>query len=207
MSGVKHRINDEMNNTINSISTDIVSLFSGNPSALILANIFLATSRSVIDSLLSWVKSFYLELQAGDQSCIQDAWLLVCSCGQCYFKELGKVRAPAQTASNQKEDFDKDESYLQAMAQAHRVSAEFIQHRWREHPSIAGVINYHLFQFMVPILAHKKLQDEMVALKKIMVATQSEVSKISSRISRLDKSLDNLWLSFLLLVYCQVCLI
>ena len=87
------------------------------------------------------------------------------------------------------------------------MSAEFIQHRWREHPSIAGVINYHLFQFMVPILAHKKLQDEMVALKKIMVATQSEVSKISSRISRLDKSLDNLWLSFLLLVYCQVCLI
>ena len=112
MSGVKHRINDEMNNTINSISTDIVSLFSGNPSALILANIFLATSCSVIDSLLSWVKHFYLKLQAGDQSCIQDTWMLVCSCVQCYFKELGKVRAPAQTVSNQKEDFDKDESYL-----------------------------------------------------------------------------------------------
>ena len=55
-SGVKHRINDEMNNTINSISTDIVSLFSVNPSTLMLANTFLVTSRSIIDSLLSWME-------------------------------------------------------------------------------------------------------------------------------------------------------
>ena len=75
-------------------------------------------------------------------------------------------------------------SYLWAMAQAHRVPAEFIQHQWREYPSITGVINYHLFRFMVPLSAHKKLQDEMVALKKIVAATQSEVSKISSKMNK-----------------------
>ena len=61
-----------------------------------LTNTFLVTSRSVIESLLSWIEYFYLELQAGGRSWPQDEWLLVCIYVRYYFKELKKVRVPAQ---------------------------------------------------------------------------------------------------------------
>ena len=57
-------------------------------------------------------------------------------------------------------------SYIWAMAQSYRISSEFMSHRWREHPVVTGVINYHLFCFMVPLTLHNKLKAEIVSLGK-----------------------------------------
>ena len=47
-----------MLNTIASLTSDISSRLSGNPVALMLANKFLVTSCSIIDSLLTRIESF-----------------------------------------------------------------------------------------------------------------------------------------------------
>ena len=65
-----------------------------------LTNTLLVITRSTFDSLLTWMESFYQELQLGGQPTSKDTWLLVCSCVKCYFKELCKVRAPELTTSN-----------------------------------------------------------------------------------------------------------
>ena len=137
-SGVKQRINDEMINVTATITSDISSRLAGLPISLMLANTFLVNARSTVDSLLTWMESFYQELQQGGQSTSKNAWLLVCSCVRCYFKELRKVRAPAQTASNMSSPINIAGAYLWSLAQSQRVSADFVAHSWREHPSIHG---------------------------------------------------------------------
>ena len=77
-----------------SINSDISLRLADLPVALMLANTFLINAKSSIESLLTWMDSFYHELQAGDSSS-KATWLLVCSCVCCYFKELRKVKEPA----------------------------------------------------------------------------------------------------------------
>ena len=185
-SGIKQIILDEMDNIFDSISGDITSCLSSSSVALMLANTLLVQSKAIVDSLLTWIESFYQELQAGAQSSPKDAWLLVCSCVRYYFKALRKVRAPAQAASNMSSQSDRAGAYLWAIAQSHRVSRVFVAHRWREHPAVSGVINYHLFRFMVPLNSHNKLRVEFEALKKLDKDRQAEISKLATRLKALE---------------------
>jgi len=47
---------------------------------------------------------------------------------------------------------------------------------------MVGVINYHLFRFMVPVAAHKQLNKEFDSLKKLDTKGQAELSTISTRV-------------------------
>ena len=169
-----------MDNVVDSITSDVSACLHSSPVALMLANTLLVQSKSIVDSLFTWIESFYQELK------MKDAWLLVCSCVRAYFKALRKVRAPAQAASNMSSKMDRAGAYLWAIAQSHRVSRVFVLHRWREHPAVAGVINFHLFRFMVPLAAHKQLQQELESLKKLDKERQAEISKISTRLKHLE---------------------
>ena len=62
----------------------------------------------------------------------------------------------------------------------------FVLHRWREYPTVAGVINFHLFRFMVPLAAHKQLQQELDSVKRLDKERQAEISKISTRLKQLE---------------------
>lgn len=61
---------------------------------------------------------------------------------------------------------DRTGSHLWAMSQSHRITQEFISHRWREYPSVAELIDYHLFRFTVPFSMFKKLNDEVIIIKR-----------------------------------------
>ena len=110
-SGIKHQITDNISHILSSINNDISSRLAGLPVALMLANTFLVNAKSSIESLLTWMDSFYHELQASDSSS-KDAWLLVCSCVRFYFKELRKVRTPAQAALNMASPVKRAVSYI-----------------------------------------------------------------------------------------------
>ena len=150
-----------------------------------LAQNFLLKSRVTIDSMITWMNNFFQELvSTGSPS--KDAWLLVCSCIRCFFKELRKVRAPAMKAANMLDPLDRAGAYLWAIAQAHRVADVFTKHQWREHPAISGAINYHLFRHSATSSQHKMLQDEVATLRKNLGKHKSEVSKLVSRVVRLE---------------------
>ena len=51
-----------------------------------------------------------------------------------------------------------------------------MSHRWREHPAAAGVTNYHIFRFMVPLTLHNKLKAEVLILQKDLKERQEELS-------------------------------
>ena len=77
---------------------------------------------------------------------------------------------------------------LWVLGQSRRVSAEFVAHRWQEHPAVAGVINYHLFRFMVPLSLHHKLKAEMDAMHKLLNERQIEHCRLLNRLKSLEDS-------------------
>ena len=185
-SGIKQTILHEIDNIFDSISSDITSCHSSFFVALMLANTLLVQSKAIIHSLLTWIESFYQKLQAGDQSSPKYTWLLVCSCVHYYTKALHKFRAPTQVASNMSSQFDRAGAYFWAISQSHRVPRVFVAHRWREHPAVSGVINYHLFRFVVPLNAHNRLKLEFEAMKKLDKDRQAEISKLVTRLKFLE---------------------
>ena len=110
--------------------------------------------------------------------------MLVCSCVRGFFQQLKKVRAPAAASSD--DAGIQAGSYLRAMAQSHHVCGEFMSAQWRSHSSIAGIINYHVFKFMVPLSAHTLLKEELVAVRKLDRERQTELSKLQSRLLKLE---------------------
>ena len=115
-----------------------------------LAQNFLLKSRSTVDSMLTCMDNFYQGL-ISTSSPSKDAWLLVCSCIRCFFKELRKVGAPAIKAANMADPLDRAGSYLLDMSQAHRVADEFTKHQRREHPVMSGQF---IIIFFVSLLPH-----------------------------------------------------
>ena len=79
-SGVKQRILNEMNNSSSSITSDISSCLVGRPVAILVTNTFLLNPKAAIESMLTWMESFFQELKAGGQSDASEAWFLVYSC-------------------------------------------------------------------------------------------------------------------------------
>ena len=55
--------------------------------------------------------------------------------------------------------------YLWAMTQTHWVSQDFMASQWRSHSSIAGIIDYHIFKFMVSLSVHSACKEELVVLR------------------------------------------
>ena len=91
------------------------------------------------------------------QSSPKEAWLLVYSCMRSYFKQLQKIRAPPITSSE--DSTAQAGAYIWAMSQTHRVSQEFMSCQWRSHSSIARIITYYVFKFMVPLSLHNMLKE------------------------------------------------
>ena len=78
------------------------------------------------------------------------------------------------TASNMSSPSDRADITLWVLAQSHRVSSEFVFLRRREHPAVDGVINYHLFRFMVPLSLHHKLKAHVENLQKMLNERQTD---------------------------------
>ena len=89
-----------MDNIFDSITSDVSVCLHASLVALMLANNLLVQSKYIIDSLLTWIESFYQELKMGSHLSPKDAWILVFSCVRAYFKALRKVRSLAQGAFN-----------------------------------------------------------------------------------------------------------
>ena len=53
---------------------------------------------------------------------------------------------------------------------------------------VAGVINYHLFRFMVPLSLHHKLKAEMDAMHKLLNERHIDHCKLLNRLKSLEDS-------------------
>ena len=71
-----------------SITSNVSTCFDASPIALMLTNTLLVQFKSIVDSLLTWIESFYQELKMVYHSSPKDTWLIFFSCIRTYFKAL-----------------------------------------------------------------------------------------------------------------------
>ena len=58
--------------------------------------------------------------------------------------------------------------------------------QWMSHSSIAGIINYHVFKFMVPLSTHSALKEDLVVLLNKDKKRHAEWSKLTTRLVKLE---------------------
>jgi hypothetical protein len=93
------------------------------------------------------------------------------------------VRAPAANASSDKDEASKCAKYLWAIVQAHDVMREFREARFKGHPAIAPVVNFHVFRSRVTKSAFEKLNTMVTALTQKM----SGLDSLQGRVAKLEK--------------------
>lgn len=98
-----------------------------------------------------------------------EAWELVSACVKKVFEELRWVRASAANATSEADSTSKCSTIMWALIQAHRVMKDFLDMRFRNHPSIAPVIILHVFKTKVTRVSYstklKRLEGRIAKLE------------------------------------------
>ena len=66
------------------------------------------------------------------------------------------------------------------------MSQEFMSYQWCLHSSIAGIINYHIFKFMVSLSSHTTLKNKLATVRKLEKDRQVELAKLVTRVLKLE---------------------
>jgi hypothetical protein len=183
---VKH-IRDGVNDVELSIRSTIETVCSNSPPARSLALDMLTASKLFIENLSTWMTSFYLELLKTSHVPSDEAWHLVAACVHQFFVVIREYRAPASKANTITDASLKTSTYLWALIQVHRTMKEIRDAQFRGHPSVAPIINLHVFKTRVTATAFAKVGDSIKALTKQVGDQQKFLDKLHDRISKLEK--------------------
>ncbi len=158
-SGVKAFIANGMEDLKLQLYQDIFSIFSSDQfhDARMLAHDMHSKSQIFVAEMSNWMDVFYQELLSTSEATEDEAWDLVSACIKKVFEELRRVRAGAANATTEALASSKCATILWALIQSHRVMKDFLDSRFRNHPSIAPVIVLHVFKTRVTRVAHANL--------------------------------------------------
>ena len=140
------------------------------PEASKLASEMHTASHYFVCQLCTFITDFVQEMSSTAESPIEEAWELVSSCVRKIFDELRRVRAAASNALAEQNPVSKCALIMWSLIQANRVQKEFLDARFRNHPSIAPVIILHVFRTRVTKIAFKdglkRLEGRIALLEK-----------------------------------------
>ena len=183
VTGVKQYIEKGLDDLRRTLGNDIDSYFVDNPEARMLALELLSLSCGFISEMCNWIDTFFHELVNLSGVTKEEAWQLIAACIKKFFEDFRTVRSPAANASSDKDVSSKCAKYLWAVLQVHDLMKEYREKRFRGHPSIAPVVNFHVFQTRVTKVAFDELSAKMVAL----AAKFSGFDSLQGRVAKLEK--------------------
>jgi len=145
------------------------------PDARELAMELLSRSSAFISSLSQWISNFYTELKTASSAGDAECWRLTSHAVRTVFRDIGEVRAVAKRLTGTLTPLQKSSYYVWATLQAHCIMDEYVARDFKNHPSIAPMLNQHLFESRVPLTMFQDLQRDHATLKTQL----AEVRKIA----------------------------
>jgi hypothetical protein len=170
-SGIKSFILNGMEDLKLQLYQDIGNIFEADNfyDARVLANDMHAKSQIFVAEMSNWMDVFYQELLTTSEATEEEAWELVSACIKKIFEDLRRVRAGAANATTEPDRGNKCTTIMWALVQSHRIMKDFLDARFRNHPSIAPVIILHVFKTRVTRTAHsiqfKRLEGRVAKLE------------------------------------------
>jgi hypothetical protein len=128
-----------------------------------LALSYLESSHTCWKEFVSWTEDFYAELTGTSEVEPKEAWELILQCWLGFFNDLRDVRRDCSSISATGLEVGSNARkevvgrYIWTMGKAIQVQDEYLAKDFRNHPTISGVINYHLFLHRTPSTAFRKL--------------------------------------------------
>ena len=156
-SGVMNYILRGINDLKIQITTEIHSVLGDDfPEATKLALEMHTASHYFICQMCTFITDFVQEMASTSDSPIEEAWELASACVRKIFDEMRRVRVAASNAMAEQNPVTKCALYMWCLIQANRVQKEFLDARFRNHPTIAPVIILHVFWTRVTKIAFKE---------------------------------------------------
>ena len=191
MEGMKRQLEEEVASKVGSILEEIPMTL-GESKGAYLAKSYLQSSQNCFHKFVTWTETFFQELLGNSQVTEKEAWILILHCWMAFFSDLRQIRMSCSNLSPGRYEAGSEgrtkivARYVWTMGRAISLQNEYCSKQFRNHPSIATVINYHLFQHRVPMTLYKstvgKLETEMKGInawKAQMGRDLKEVRKLA----------------------------
>ena len=113
----------------------------------------------------------------------KEAWTLILHCWMAFFSDLRQIRMACANLSPGRHEVGSEgrtkivARYIWTMGRAIDLQNEYCQKQFRNHPSIATVINYHLFQHRVPMSMYKSMVGKLDAEVKGINAWKAQMGR------------------------------
>ena len=174
--GLVHYIQDCVNKFVQAMDQELEdSTFSElSTEVRAVAKAMLATSNTWLISMIGFVNKYYHDLVNGGESKEEEVWSHVSQCLRVMFRLISKVRTRCSTRIGGCYDSKRRAPALMWGAlQAHLLMKEYVDHQFKNHPSIAPVLTRHLF-------AHRQSKLEAKATNEKVKSLESSVKNLKS---------------------------
>jgi hypothetical protein len=159
--GLKKTMTKDIAGRVASLKTHI-KFSLGDSLGAELALSYLESSHTCWKEFVAWTEDFYSELTGTSEVEEKEAWELILHCWMGFFNDLRDVRRECSSISATGLDLKSNARkevvghYIWTLGRAIEVQNEYLAKDFRNHPTISGVINYHLFLHRTPSTAFKK---------------------------------------------------
>jgi hypothetical protein len=190
MFGMKRELERNISSKVSAIDLEIRDTLGSGPAAD-LAREYLRASHGCFQDFVNWTENFFHELQAMASVSEEEAWALILDCWMTFFVDLRKIRMECSSLSLAGLEPDSDRRkeivarYIWTMGRAIKLQDEFREKQFRNHTSIATVINFYLFSHKVSQTAHdeqvQKIQDELKSLQGWRSSATRDLNKVTKK--------------------------
>ena len=193
MEGMKRQLEEEVLSKVGSILEEIPMTL-GDSKGADLAKTYLLSSQTCFNKFVNWTETFYQELLGNSQVTEKEAWVLILHCWMAFFSDLRQIRMACSNLSPGRHEIGSEGRirivgrYIWTMGRAIMLQNEYCSKQFRNHPSIATVINYHLFQHRVPMSLYKSTMGKMESEVKAINAWKAQLGR---DMKDLKKIVDN----------------
>lgn len=167
-SGLRYRLDQEMNGVHTQISHNITHSLDINSPARNLAEECLQKSVHFTQQFSAWITRFFSQLLQSGSFDRAICWLLISRCIRRLFSDLADVRITARDMKDTENSIEVCAQYVWATLKTHRVMQEYLHYNIENHPSFSSVITRFV----------------------INNSFQSDVNSVASNVTKVDKRVD-----------------
>ena len=190
MEGMKRQLEEEILSKVGSILEEIPMTL-GDSKGADLAKQYLLASQTCFNKFVNWTETFFQELLGNSQVTEKEAWSLILHCWMAFFSDLRQIRMACANLSPGRHEVGSEgrtrivARYVWTMGRAIVLQNEYCSKQFRNHPSIATVINYHLFQHRVPMSLYKSMMGKLEGEVKAINAWKAQMGREFKEVKKL----------------------
>jgi hypothetical protein len=157
--GLKKSLSKDVEGQVKSIRKLIRGTLHNSEGAS-LAILFLEKTLECWRTFMVWTEDFYQELIGTSAVEPKEAWNLILQCWMGFFEDIRDIRrdvASLKASGLEVGSIERKElvgQYVWTTGRVIKLQDEYCNKNFRNHPTIAGVINYHLFEYRLPTSVH-----------------------------------------------------